>query len=259
MKVKLSATIPVVAYGNVEPEIEAEAETYEQALQIAEGRLQDIWNRYCEPGKELRSGTTVRLIDYFGNEIDYDPIAHVYSLYSKVYQSGSKYADTFRKPFDKLKIAEATANRDGTKVEDILAKWELKAQASRDFGNSVHEALEYYEVNGQPLDNPTLKSLTESFYASHKGEKAVSEVLVVDHVNKRAGRIDRLLVTGDKTCVVCDIKTDTDIEKNKPIHQQQLSFYASILKVNGWTVECLRLHHFNGKWADHDLPVLEVK
>src|ERR1019366_3294626 len=120
MKVKLTATIPTAQYANISPEIEVEAETYEQALEIAESRLTEIWNKYVEPGKELKAKDTGnrKLIKCFaGGEIFYDEATHTYTNEAgKVYLSASQYAESLKKPFDKLKIANLTAKRDGVEV-----------------------------------------------------------------------------------------------------------------------------------------------
>ena len=259
MKVKLSATVPVVQYGNLVPEVEVEAETYEEAMRIAEGHIKSFWNKNVEAGKELADDLSnyKRLTAFVGGEIDYDESTHTYVWEGVKYISGSEYADSFKKPFDGQAIAQKMAEKVNVEASDILKMWQLKGEASRDFGNSIHKALQLYEqykTLAETLDktyhmhdNFILKDVVESFYEAHSEEKAVSEILIVDHDAKRAGRIDRLLVTGINKGRVEDFKTG-DVSKNILTYWKQLEFYTEIMIAAGWKMEPPIIHGWNGKW-----------
>ena len=263
VKVKLVATIPVVQYGNIQPEIEAEADDYEGALQIAESRLVEIWNKYVESGKELKTGVSnnrVKLRAFVGGDYYYNAAKHEYSNEAgEVYLSGSQYAESFKKPFNKQGIAQAMAKKSGASADEIIKMWELKGQASRDFGSAIHAALqleEQYRALGEKLgksgahEHPILKHAVDGFLKDHKGEKALNEVVVVDHEEKRAGTIDRLLVLGKDKCRVQDFKTSATL-KDIETYWKQLEFYARILTRDGWVVEGVDIFHYNGKWETY--------
>lgn len=257
---KLSAVIPVAQYSNIQPEFEVEAETYEQAMSIAEGYLKPFWNKYVEAGKELKTGQFKRIKAFVGGEIDYDELNHVYSWNGAVYQSGSQYGETFKNPFDGQMIAKKMAEKVNVNPEDILKMWKLKGDASRDFGNAMHKALqlhEQYKSLSQSLgkayhihNNFVLKDIVESFYSSRGEEKAMSEITVVDHATQRAGCIDRLVILGDKHGRVEDFKSG-EITKNLLPYQKQLEFYTNIMVTGGWKMEKPLIHGWDGKWETH--------
>lgn len=262
VKVKVGATIPTVTYGNLLPEFEVEADSIEEGLAIIEPKLQELWNKYVEAGKELntKNGNRKLIQCFVGGEIYYDDATHTYTNEAgEVYLSGSQYAKQFEKPFDAQRIAEAMAKKANVKTEDILAMWELNAEASKTFGTSLHAALELYgkykdlsealEKTSHIHSHPILKNAVESFYASHK-EKSGYEVFVVDHATKRVGQIDRLEILGDKHCRVTDFKTNGDIEKSLPVYWKQLEFYTGIMEANGWKCEEPKIYHWNGNWKD---------
>ena len=261
MKFVIGATIPVMSYGNLQPSIEVEAETYEEAQAIAMVQIEKLWNKYGET--PLTKGKSKKIDCYVGGSIFYDDDTHTYTNEKgEVYMSGSQYAKSLEKPFDLEKISQAMADKFGVESKDIKAMWQLKSEISTGFGTALHKALELYgryeslskaiEKTTHLHDHPVIQKAVEDFYGAHKGEKAVHEVFIVDHEAKRAGQIDRLLITGDKKCRVQDFKTNSNIEKSLPSYWIQLEFYAGILKANGWEVEGLDIFHWDGAWHDYN-------
>lgn len=260
---KIKAHIPTQQYGFIEvsgsPEEKAEIER--------------LYNEYAESPLAFRNGSRILLKAFVGGEIYFDQESHKYTDEAgNVYLSGSQYAKQFEKPFDKASISSKMAEKTGTKAADIEKMWELKSEISRDFGNSIHKALQLYEqYNGLATalektthlhDHPTIKKAVESFYEAHKNEKAVSEALIVDHKKRYAGQIDRLLIVDDKkkTCRIQDYKTNADIKKSIDVYWQQLKFYAGIMIANGWTVEGLDIFWYDGnKWETFTLDSKENK
>jgi len=262
IKFELTAVIPTQQYANIQPKFEVEAETYEEAMAIAEGHLRPFWNKYVEKGKELPDiDNRVKLEAYVGGSVWYNAFTHEYSNEAgEVYISGSVFAEQSEKPFDGAAIATSMAKKINAQPADILKMWKLKGEASRSFGDSIHAAMQLYE-QFQTLskqlgktyhlhDNHVLKSVVESFYATHK-EKAVSEILVVDHNAKRAGRIDRLELLGDKHGRVADYKTGK-VEKKLPMYWRQLGFYSEIMETNGWKMEKPVIYGWNGEWKTYE-------
>lgn len=271
MKVILTATVPVVQYGNLQPTVEVEADTYEEAMAQAEAHITSFWNKHAENGKQLKGAQGKRLKAFVGGDINYDDATHIYTNDAgDVYLSGSQYAKQFEKEFNKEAVAGKMAEKWGVSGPDVIAMWELKSQVSMGFGTALHGALELFgkyrglakdiEKETHLHDHPILKDAVEGFYASRMQEKAVYEALVVDHAKKRAGRIDRLLITGANRCRVQDYKTNSVMDKDKlDYYWKQLSFYADILKSGGWVVEGLDIFHWNGKWTSYSGEVQECR
>lgn len=263
MKFSLGATIPVTQYGNLQPTIEVEAESYEEAEKIALRQIQKLWNKVCEPGRELsiredRPSNTNRYICFVGGEIDYDPIAHIYSWKGEKYLSASEYARQFIEPFDSYAMAERVSLKCGANPIQIEDCWKLNSEISRDFGSVLHKAMELYgkykklavltkkdyHINKHPI----IKKAVEEFYGMWPDASFEHEVMVVDHAAKRAGRIDLLQITGEKTCLVQDFKTNHDLGKSLASYWEQLKFYGGIMEAAGWEVEGYDIHHYNGEW-----------
>ena len=224
--------------------------------------IERLYNKYAEKPISFKNGNRKLIHAFVGGDIYYDEVAHVYTNNNgDVYLSGSQYAESFKKPFDKVGISEAMAKKAGVSAEDIVKMWELKGEASRNFGTAVHQALQLYETYKELSsklakeyhlhDNFVLKDIVESFYVAHKGEKAESEIVVVDHAAKRAGAIDRLVITGGKRGHVTDFKTG-EVEKNLEIYWKQLEFYGDILRAGGWTIDKPVIYGWNGKWKTYD-------
>lgn len=77
-----------------------------------------------------------------------------------------------------------------------------------------------------------------------------------------AGMIDRLVITGDKSCRIGDYTTNNELDKKKLLkYQKQLSFYAHILQNMGWKVEGLDLYYLNADdgWSLEVLDVLPLE
>ena len=189
---KISLHIPVAQYGFV------------QIDEVDENDVERLYNKYAE--KSISLSPTGKLIEAFcGGQIMYDEATHTYSWNGEKYLSASEYAKSFDKPFDAEKISEAMAKRDGTDAEDLRKQWQLKSDISTGYGTTLHAAIEMKEKYGEI--HPTFKAAVDSFYEGREHEVSESEIVVVDHVTKRAGRIDRLIVLPKQKCVIQDIKT----------------------------------------------------
>lgn len=260
MKIRLGAVIPTTQYGNIQPEFEMDVDDVEVGMRAMEAKIQELWEKYGE--RPLKIDSNRKLIEAFcGGSIYYDETTHTYSNEAgEKYLSGSEYANSFKKKFDLEAISAALAKKMVADPEAIKQMWKLKSEASKDFGNAIHKSLQLYEAfNGLATqlekttnlhDHPVLKDAVEGFHADHKGETAYNEVMVVDHSQKRAGQIDRLLIIDaeKKICRVQDFKTNADISKEIEIYWKQLEFYEDILKTDGWTVEGLDIFWYTGVW-----------
>jgi len=133
--------------------------------------------------------------------------------------------------------------------------------------------------------HPALRKIIEEFYeqpilAELKEEYPESEVFVEELVTNvelgLCGLIDRLFVIDleKKICRVQDYKVNIgseDKQKDKYLgqmadmaktkiskYQMQLSFYARLLELQGWTVESLDIFIYENEWKHHDLEVIKL-
>ena len=279
-QITVSATIPTGQYANLIPSVTVDVETLaevEKAKALALSHIVQISQTYAEEGKALQGGSptvsgTFKKVDCLvGGSILYDEKNHIYTNEAgDKYLGGSTYAKQFEKPFEIDAITAKMEAKSGIPAQTIKDIWKLKGQASASFGSSIHQALEMYGKYAEACKTlekdyhqsaiPMVNDIVSSFFAGRETEKALYEPMVVDHDRKWAGQIDRLLVTGDKKCIIEDYKTNPDLTPaKKETYAHQLSFYAAILTKGGWSVEGIRLHHWNGKWATVELPIKEVK
>jgi len=297
VKYSLTAVVPVAQYANLQPTVEVEADSIEEAEAEVLPYIEKFFNKYSEKHKigaekKALSKGRVLLKDIFGNEIYYDDATHEYTnSLGEVYLSGSRYAS--EDPFDSEYWAQEFVNKYGLKEEDkqkILAMWEVNGSASSSFGTALHAAIELYgtykdladiididkktnerkkldaktEKNSALSKLPYLQEVVKKFFTEERlAEKAQYEVLVVDHKNKRAGRIDRLLTLPDGSFAIRDMKTNHKILKpERTTYGKQLSFYGDIIIANGYKLDegnPLMLHHWtNNEWKDIPLEKIDT-
>lgn len=296
VKYSLTAVVPVAQYANLQPTVEVEAETIEEAEAQVLPYIEGFFNKYSEKakiGNEKRAIKAGRILlkDLFGNEIFYDDATHEYTnSLGEVYLSGSRYAA--EEPFDGDYWATEFVSKYGLKEEDkqrILAMWETNGNASSSFGTALHAAIELYgqyhdiadiididlktskrkkldaktEKNSAMSKLPYLKDVVTSFFTPERlSEVAQYEVLVVDHKNKRAGRIDRLITLPDGSYEIRDMKTNNKILKpERDTYTKQLSFYGDIIIANGAKLgdNPLMLHHWvDNTWKDIKLEKIDT-
>ena len=113
--------------------------------------------------------------------------------------------------------------------------------------------------------NPFIKHLVEAFHKQFGGDyERLSEVFVWDEGMKLCGSIDRIKIVDRKKKIIRiqDFKTDGNIHEKKyqvadspfkksmgnellDLHWLQLSFYAFVLSLKGWTTEGLDIFWLN--------------
>lgn len=296
VKYSLTAVVPVAQYANLQPTVEVEADSIEEAEKEVLPYIENFFNKYSEKAKigapkKAANKNRVLLKDIFGNEIFYDDGLHEYTnALGEVYLSGSKYAS--EDPFDSEYWAQEFVSKYGLKEEDkqkIQAMWEVNGSASSSFGTALHAAIELYgtyreiadiididlktqkrkkldartEKNSALSKLPYLQDCVKKFFNEERSaENAQYEVLVVDHKNKRAGRIDRLLTLPDGSYEIRDMKTNHKImKKERDIYSKQLSFYGDIILANGGKLGSnpIMLHHWvDDEWKDIPLDKIDT-
>ena len=268
IKYTLGATISVGNYSNLQPSIEVEADTFEEAQAQAMPHIEKVWAQYGEKpltSKTVATSNREKLKAFAGGDIWFDPIAHEYTNdKGEVYLSGSQYAKKFEKPFEANIIASKIASKFNVSAGEVLDMWQLKSEVSSGFGTAIHASLQLYEQYGELAkamektthlhDHPIIKQAVESFFNGRPKEDAECEALIVDHTNKRAGRIDRLLILDreKKIARIQDYKTNVEMPPAKlKVYYEQLGFYKGIMEADGWTINGLDIMHYNGKWTTH--------
>lgn len=294
-RVVLSATIPTQQYGNIQPTFEVEADTHEEAMEIALRQIKDVWDRtapkpltvrnldkYPRPllGEELRCWAS-------GTRVTFDAASHTYSTADgKRWLSGSTFAGRYKGEFNAPVVARVMADKHGVEAAEIIAMWELNRDASSTVGTAVHAALQlrgqYSELSRAVKDgslesaltkNPILLPIVEAFFVTREHEDARYEAFVADPVRAHCGLIDRLVIEPDGL-IVEDYKTNGDLTKAEKItapfkgvvpntklgaYWLQLSFYGRILRSHGKTVKGLRIHHWtNSQWETHEHELIDL-
>lgn len=296
IKYTLTAVVPVAQYANLQPAIEVEANSIEEAEKMVLPYIENFFNKYSEKAKigaPKKAANPKRVIekDLFGNEIFYDSEAHEYTnALGEVYLSGSTYAK--EDDFDGEYWAKEFVKKYGLQPDDaqnILDMWNVNGNASSSFGTALHAAIELYgkyrhiadvididlttgtrkklsakvEKHSAMSKLPYLKEVAREFFNEERSaEVALYEVLVIDHKNKRAGRIDRLIKLADGSYEIRDMKTNHQILKpERDTYTKQLSFYGDIIIENGGKLGAnpLMLHHWvDNSWKDIKLEKIDT-
>lgn len=295
IKVSMTAVIPTAQYANLQPTVEVEGATFEEARDIALKQVQSISAMVSDKPLQVNFANAPvatqvvkqlpQIEAFTGGTLGYDDATH---KYDDGYLSGSAFSHKFIAPFNREAISYAFANKHKVDQEAVLEMWDKNAEASTSLGTAIHAALELFgKFNGLSMatkgttesclhKNPILAQVVNVFYKGRENEKAVYEPLVVDRERKLCGFIDRLLIVDEakKIVRVQDYKTNPDIHKKKTIlapfrgvidgtelgaYWLQLSFYAYILQKAGWTVEGLDIFNFVTTLQDNGSLVIEME
>ncbi len=287
MKYSLTAVIPVVAYGNLQPTVEVEAETFAEAHAIAMSHIETVWAQYGEkplPNAQSSQNESndgyIKLTSPFGGHAWFNEAEHVYKDDNgKILLSGSVFAKQYSTEFNKDLIIPKMVkkwNVDGQEIEEL---WQAKADTSALFGSAVHKALETYgkhkdtanKVEKPLVIHPLIQPVVEAFFKGRESEKALYEPFITD--GERVGQIDRLVITGKDSVIIEDYKTNVDIDKKidklKGIFSHlppttvsqyalQLNFYREILERRGYKVEAMKIHHLTNGWKEIPVPRINL-
>jgi len=299
VKLTMGATLPTrIQYENVEPLVEVEADTFEEARDIALSQIKSIAdivrdNKPMILNEPSTSGSTIvleTLTDMFGNTVYMDRINHTYQdKEGKPYLSGSTFSHKFVAPFPQDQIANATATKYGVDAKDVIGMWDTNAEASTSLGTAIHAALElfgkYKDTSMATKDgstvavvhkNPFLKQVQKIFFADRKDEVAMYEAFVSNKDEMLCGFIDRLKIIDldKKIARIQDYKTNPDLNKKTGIldpfkeliepttlgsYWLQLSFYAYLLFKEGWIIEGLDIFNIVARETEDGLLRLELQ
>ena len=274
----ITATIPVVgqAYTDLRPTISA-GSIDEYREQLAEvGRLAGN-DAFVHRISQNKAGKEKIIV---GDDVLYfDRDAHEYEdEQGNKYWTGSTWAAQFEKPFDPQLIAPKVAEKKLCTVDEVIAGWNMKSEVSLSYGTTVHKALECGIKYNELPNNPHLATLVQTYLDMAHDDEQVSEQFVVDSAHKMCGTIDVLVNNGNKHVTIRDFKTGDIYKKisltprakelwpeleNKTIsiYQLQLSFYAFILRQQGYKVDRLEIYaeSADANWQVVALPVLDIR
>lgn len=232
------------------------------------------------------SSDIVTLKCFASGDIAYfDPVAHVYrDEHGDKFLSGSVYAHMFGYEFEREAQAKRRADILGVEPELMLEYWQSKTEIAQTFGTALHKAMEHYGkyrklslIDERPLGiHKTLEPIVKAFYNKRHHENALYEVPVIDSLGLRSGLIDRVVITGEKRCIIEDFKTNGDIYKNfgepylkPPVdflpntplgeYNLQLNYYRDIVEQTDWVVEALRVHWWDGEeWITVEVDIFDI-
>ena len=200
----------------------------------------------------------------------FDEELHLYSENGIIFTSVNEFLDNFQKPFAKVPISRAVAKKQEREVDDVLSQWDKKRVISTNYGNSVHDTVEYWNRWGLLPDQTHLMKVIDSMKIVYNGRRFISEQKVVSRKLGIAGTIDILEPLGNKVVNIADIKTNDIYKKSKGkllapfsgysaskimIYSLQLSLYAELLERMGLTVERLDILH----WTEDKFDVVPVE
>lgn len=97
------------------------------------------------------------------DEIQFDEPTHTYTLDGRPLTSVGRTLDRLKPAFDRPTKAASTARRTGQTIEEVLAEWDGKRDASLALGTRVHEHIEKV-LRGQhnPLEPDPFLALNKS-------------------------------------------------------------------------------------------------
>lgn len=273
----ITATIPVTgqAYTDLRPTISASSiEEYRE--QLAEvGKLAGN-DAFVHRISQSKAGKEKLIVG--DNVLYFDREAHEYEDEDgNKFWTGSTWAAQFEKPFDPQLIAPKVAEKKLCTVDEVIAGWNMKSEVSLSYGTTVHKALECGIKYNELPNNPHLATLVQDYLDMTHEDEQVSEQFIADFDHKMCGTIDVLVNKGNKHVIIRDFKTGDiykkialtprakelwpDLEnKTISIYQLQLSFYAFILKQQGYTVSGLEIWAESAEaWEVVKLPVLDIR
>jgi len=241
-------------------------------------------------------GEDEKLVKSFNEPISlkFDPLAHKYTYQGKEFVSVTRYIKKWIREFDKERISGVYANSLGVTQKEVLDMWDSGGKIASDFGTVIHNALEHYEKHkklGQIIqdkndldyskalpNHPVLRGIVESFYRQELQVGEVETEVLLTNVDKGiCGYADRLRIENldKKIAIIGDYKVNMgaeDIDKNITYlgqfatlpknkmskYQLQMSVYASLLQLSGWTVPYLEVFVYDGQWKTYKMDVLPI-
>jgi hypothetical protein len=225
--------------------------------------------------------------------VRFDSVVHRYTHEGKELIGATTYIKKWIKEFDADRIAGVYANNLGVKKSEVLAMWKSGGSVASTWGTAIHKALEHYytfrelgkiiqdkkelDYNKALPSHPLLRKIVLLFIEKFDSDKKiVTEALVTNMEAGICGLVDRLEILDEekKICRVQDYKVNigseeengdkylgqfADLPRNKlSKYQLQLSVYARMLELSGWSVEGLDVYIYENGWKHYELQKLKL-
>lgn len=264
-------TIPITGlqYTDVRPVIAGD--TLEDILEGAQSVAKAVGNTKLVErlsGQENpATGAPVSSGSILGDGVLFNKEDHTYSKNGKSYLSGSTFAHMFEKEFPRDAIAQKVADRDGNKVEDVLAGWDSKGEISLQYGTLIHKCMETYIKYNELPNNEYLREIVEDWAEQNDHETFQSEVFVQDDLHQLCGVIDLIQGAEIQDFKTGDIhqKISHTLGKDFPndrlsLYTLQLNFYRYIMEQNGSKINALAIWWLNGEhWEKVKVDIIDIR
>ncbi len=291
---EMGATINTGQYENIQPKIKLAVSSLEKGTDIAMSYIGDLTRRFSISGG-IREKTEVtaklKSINEKDIEVDFDAVGHNYNYLGKKLVGATTFIQRFYKKFDQQAIAKVCAKSWEVEQQTIEDMWGSNGDIASNLGTLVDNALEhynkYYDVgekikakNGKENPampkHPIVKNIIEEFHKlPHTEGQMIHQAFITDVEGGYCGQIDRLIITGEKKCIIQDFKVQIDSNKedknNKALapfdilpptkltkYALQVNFYRQILEKSGWEVEKMEAVVYEDKWVIYPLEKIEV-
>lgn len=291
---KLSATVPVGSYANIQPSIEIEGATIEEASAVAMGHIKELFSKHSDVSLQTKDVAEIVMLKSFneGVMVEFDKTNHTYRHKGEPLMGATTFLKQFTKEFNGEQIAKALEKSWGVTAQEVLGLWSDNNSLATDFGTVVHKALENY-VKNKPLGekivskngkenpalpkHPILRSICEGYDKVAGEGKVLSEILVTDVEAGRCGQVDNFLIVDEekKVCRIRDYKVNIGSEETSqgakllPPYEKmpanklskytlQLNFYAQMMEKSGWTVDGLDVFVLEDGWKHYELERVNI-
>lgn len=228
-------------------------------------KMKMLYNELAEQPKKWSKGEFEEVETFTGEKVLYNAESHEYKdLDGNVLLSGSQYAKSKIKKFDKQMMSFVVGKKYGVDKDVVSSMWDANGNISATFGTALHLAMEQWFKNRENgtekiyhiPKHPFLKKAVESFPL--KDSVVWPELMISDVSTGIVGQVDGLHVTGDKEATIIDYKTDADVQSNLEKHGHQLNFYKKILENKGWKINNLEIWNYLEEWNVYNIPINEV-
>lgn len=270
----ITATIPVAgqSYTDLRPTVSADSpgEYRELLATVGElaGNTKFVKRMRGQDGEE--TGLPAPLTSsgsILGDGVLFNKEDHTYSKNGKPYLSGSTFAHMFEKEFPRDAIAQKVADRDGNKVDTVLAGWDSKGEISLQYGTLIHKCIETWCKYGEEPNNDYLKDILQDWEEVFGREGLVTESFVQDDARQLCGVIDAIGGTTLYDWKTGDIhqKIQHTLGKDFPndrlsLYTLQLNFYRYIVEQNGGRVNGLVIGWLNGEhWEKVKVDIIDIR
>lgn len=145
---------------------------------------------------------------------------HQYFVDGEQYLSVSSLIDTFVAPFERERMSEKVAGREGISPEEIRSLWDIRRDLSTVRGTEFHLYVEKYLQDGRKIETitPIAKEIEQFHQFWDKKNKKryevfACELILYDKSLKLAGTLDCLLRhKKSKKIYIIDWKTNSQIK-----------------------------------------------